>query len=59
MADVGLVATEVLQNAVGHGSRNDGAEAVRVARTVKGTEILIDVDDPGRARDPSRSSPGT
>ena len=52
VADVGLVATEVLQNAVEHGSRNDGAEAVRVACTVKGTEILIDVDDPGSGKGP-------
>ncbi len=52
VADVGLVATEVLQNAVEHGSRNDGGEAVRVVCAVRGTEIVIDVDDPGSGKGP-------
>lgn len=52
VADVGLVATEVLQNAVEHGSRNDGGEAVRVDCSVLGAEIRIDVDDPGTGKGP-------
>lgn len=52
VADVGLVATEVLQNAVEHGSRNDGGEVVRFDVAIEGTEIRIDVDDPGTGKGP-------
>lgn len=47
-ADVGLVVTELLQNAMEHGSRNDGAEAVGFTLTSKpeGT-VEIEVYDPG------------
>ena len=50
-ADVGLVVTELLQNAIEHGSRGDGLESVTLRCTVpaKGT-VLIDVTDPGTGK---------
>lgn len=46
-ADVGLVATELLQNAIEHGSRCDGREAVVLAMTVdEAGRVTIDVTDP-------------
>jgi anti-sigma regulatory factor (Ser/Thr protein kinase) len=50
VADVGLVATEVLQNAVEHGSRADGRESVEVRCEVSGGEVLIEVADPGTGK---------
>jgi anti-sigma regulatory factor (Ser/Thr protein kinase) len=65
VADVGLVATEVLQNAVEHGSRGDGRESVDVLCRLVGREILLEVADPGTgkgvesllAQDPDRPPP--
>lgn len=51
-ADAGLVATEVIQNAVEHGSRNDGLETVRVRCTVTAAAVMFDVDDPGTGKGP-------
>jgi serine/threonine-protein kinase RsbW len=52
VADAGLVATEVIQNAVEHGSRGDGAEAVEV-QCVLGPGVLeIAVHDPGSGKGP-------
>jgi serine/threonine-protein kinase RsbW len=53
VADVGLVATEVLQNAVEHGSRNDGTERVEVAVALEGSAATIEVLDPGTGRGPA------
>ena len=50
VADVGLVATEVIQNAVEHGSKNDGAEEVVVRCTLVGREVTIEVRDPGTGK---------
>lgn len=50
VADVGLVATEVIQNAVEHGSKNDGAEEVVVRCTLAGREVTIEVRDPGTGK---------
>jgi anti-sigma regulatory factor (Ser/Thr protein kinase) len=52
VADVGLVATEVLQNAVEHGSKNDGSEAVEVRCTIPAAEVWIEVTDPGTGKGP-------
>lgn len=52
VADVGLVATEVLQNAVEHGSKNDGRESVEVRCTVGPHEVLLEVNDPGTGKGP-------
>lgn len=53
VADVGLVATEVIQNAVEHGSKNDGCEVVGVRCSLDGEEILIEVSDPGTGKGPA------
>ena len=50
VADVGLVATEVIQNAVEHGSKNDGSEAVLVRCALEGREVTIEVSDPGTGK---------
>ena len=50
-ADVGLVVTELLQNAMEHGSRNDGAEAVRCRLTSRPEGVVeIEVHDPGTGK---------
>ncbi len=50
-ADVGLVATELLQNAMEHGSRNDGTEAVRLGcQVVEPGAIDMEVTDPGTGK---------
>jgi anti-sigma regulatory factor (Ser/Thr protein kinase) len=56
VADAGLVATEVIQNAVEHGSKNDGAESVRVRCAFEGegpdstTAVTVEVCDPGTGK---------
>ncbi len=50
VADVGLVATEVIQNAVEHGSRGDGEEEVVVRCALEGAEVVIEVRDPGTGK---------
>ena len=55
VADAGLVATEVIQNAVEHGSRNDGSEAVEVACSFEGgtpASLVVEVSDPGTGKGP-------
>jgi anti-sigma regulatory factor (Ser/Thr protein kinase) len=52
VADVGLIATEVIQNAVEHGSRNDGREVVAVRCAVVAGELTVDVRDPGTGKGP-------
>jgi len=54
VADVGLVATEVIQNAVEHGSRNDGDETVDVRCALEGGglsgALVVEVRDPGTGK---------
>ncbi len=50
VADVGLIATEVLQNAVEHGSRNDGSEVVDVRCALRTREVTIEIVDPGTGK---------
>ncbi len=51
VADAGLVATEVIQNAVEHGSKNDGSEAVEVACAFEdGASVVVEVTDPGTGK---------
>ncbi len=50
-ADVGLVATEILQNAIEHGSVNDGREAVALACTMAEPGVVIlEIRDPGTGK---------
>jgi anti-sigma regulatory factor (Ser/Thr protein kinase) len=50
--DVGLVFTEMLQNAIEHGSRADGAEEVDVVCALEAKAVSLEVIDPGTGRDP-------
>jgi anti-sigma regulatory factor (Ser/Thr protein kinase) len=50
--DAALVATEVVQNAIEHGSRNDGTETVDARVTVDPDGLLLEVKDPGTGKDP-------
>ena len=52
VADAGLVATEVVQNAVEHGSRNDGTETVEISCALTAGAVVIDVVDPGTGKGP-------
>jgi serine/threonine-protein kinase RsbW len=52
VADVGLVATEVIQNAVEHGSRADGAESVEIHCRLEPGVVEIEVLDPGTGKGP-------
>jgi serine/threonine-protein kinase RsbW len=50
VADAGLIATEVLQNAVEHGSKNDGSEVVELHVALQVDAATIDVQDPGTGK---------
>lgn len=50
--DAALVITEVVQNAVEHGSRCDGTEAIDVTCTVLAEAVELEVLDPGTGKDP-------
>lgn len=50
--DAALVATEVVQNAIEHGSRNDGTESVEARVAVDAGGLLLEVSDPGTGKDP-------
>jgi anti-sigma regulatory factor (Ser/Thr protein kinase) len=50
VADAGLVATEVIQNAVEHGSRGDGTEQVEVRCDLESGGIVLVVLDPGTGK---------
>ena len=50
--DVALVVTEIVQNAIEHGSRNDGAEQVDVWCHVRPGAVELEVHDPGTGKDP-------
>lgn len=51
--DAALVITEIVQNAIEHGSRCDGSESVRVACSVQAEAVELEVDDPGTGKDPA------
>lgn len=52
LEDAALVATEVVQNAIEHGSRNDGREHVDIRLEARADGLLLEVRDPGTGRDP-------
>lgn len=51
--EAALVATELLQNAIEHGSRNDGTEVARVRVSVAERAVELVVVDPGTGKDPA------
>ena len=50
--DVGLILTEVVQNAIEHGSAADGGEWVLMICHLDATGCTLDVVDPGTGSDP-------
>ncbi len=50
--DAALVVTEIVQNAVEHGSKCDGSESVEVTCLLTGDALEIEVEDPGTGKDP-------
>jgi len=53
--DAALVITEIVQNAIEHGSRAKGDESVHISCAVQSESIEIEVDDPGTGRDPKEA----
>lgn len=47
-----LVATELIQNAIEHGSRADGTERASIAVCVSDRAVTFEVSDPGTGKDP-------
>jgi anti-sigma regulatory factor (Ser/Thr protein kinase) len=50
--DAGLVFTEMLQNAIEHGSRADGSEEVSIEFRAGAQGVEVEVIDPGTGKDP-------
>jgi anti-sigma regulatory factor (Ser/Thr protein kinase) len=50
--EAGLVVTELLQNAIEHGSRADGTERAELRVLVTADRIAFVVTDPGTGKDP-------
>ena len=50
--EAALVATELIQNAIEHGSRNDGSESARIRVTVSAGTVEFVVVDPGTGKSP-------
>jgi anti-sigma regulatory factor (Ser/Thr protein kinase) len=50
--DVALIITEIVQNAVEHGSKADGSESIRVQVHTHADAIELEVLDPGTGEDP-------
>jgi anti-sigma regulatory factor (Ser/Thr protein kinase) len=51
--EVALVATELVQNAIEHGSRNDGTETAELELRLEDGAIVLEMSDPGSGKDPS------
>jgi serine/threonine-protein kinase RsbW len=50
--DAALVATELIQNAIEHGSRGDGSEVAEIRVVLDAAGCLLEVLDPGTGKDP-------
>ena len=50
--DVGLVVTEMVQNAIEHGSRADGRERVDLRCRLNEDSVILEASDPGTGKDP-------
>ena len=53
--DASLIITEIVQNAVEHGSRNDGTELVQVRVGMQPDAVEFCVVDPGTGEDPQEA----
>lgn len=50
--DAALIITEIVQNAVEHGSRGDGKESIRIVLDARADAVEMEVEDPGSGEDP-------
>jgi anti-sigma regulatory factor (Ser/Thr protein kinase) len=50
--DATLIVTEIVQNAVEHGSRGDGLEIVQIQIELDANAVAFEVRDPGTGEDP-------
>ena len=50
--DASLIITEIVQNAVEHGSRADGKETIFVRIRMEAMAVEMEVEDPGTGEDP-------
>lgn len=53
--DASLIVTEIVQNAVEHGSKCDGKEWIRICLLAEPSAVQIEVEDPGSGQDPARA----
>jgi len=53
--DASLIITEIVQNAVEHGSRGDGRECIRISLEAGAQAIEMIVEDPGTGEDPAEA----
>ena len=51
--EVALVATELVQNAIEHGSKNDGTEQAELTIRLSDDSIVLEMIDPGTGKDPA------
>ena len=53
--DASLIVTEIVQNAVEHGSKGDGKECVRISFLTEPGALQLEVEDPGSGEDPGQA----
>lgn len=53
--DAALVITEIVQNAIEHGSKSDGTETVGVLCALHADAVELEVEDPGTGKDPAEA----
>lgn len=51
--DASLIVTEIVQNAVEHGSRNDGSERITITISAQAMAVELVVVDPGTGKEPN------
>ena len=51
--EIALVATELVQNAIEHGSKNDGTEEAELVIRLDADAVVLEMIDPGTGKDPS------
>jgi len=53
--DAALVITEIVQNAIEHGSKSDGSESVEITCQLSNDALELEVEDPGSGKDPNEA----